>query len=49
MGQIIGEGRQRLTLPGLNAHVKQGDRILRHAQDTPDPEWYDFVEFIVDN
>lgn len=47
MGQFIGEGRQRLTLPGLNAHVKSGDRITRHSQDTIDASWYDSVELIV--
>lgn len=43
MGQIIGEGRKRLNLPGLNSPVKAGDKIIKQTQDTPDPNWYVFL------
>lgn len=44
-GQIIGEGRQRIHLPGLNTNVKTADRIQKQSHDTPDPDWYDCAKF----
>lgn len=39
MGQTIGEGRNRLVLPGLNAPVKQGTKVAKQEKGAPDPTW----------
>lgn len=39
-GQIIGQGRKRLILPGLNTPVKRGSDIVRADRGADDPSWY---------
>lgn len=39
MGQIIGEGRNRLVLPGLNTQVKQGSVLVKQEKGISDPTW----------
>lgn len=38
-GQIIGQGRRRLVLPGLNSPVKRGNEIVRSERGADDPSW----------
>lgn len=38
-GQIIGNGRRRLSLPGLNAPVKQGNELMKSGKTADDPSW----------
>lgn len=38
-GQIIGQGRKRLILPGLNTGVKRGNEIIKTERGADDPSW----------
>lgn len=45
-GQIIGQGRKNLILPGLNSPVKRGYEIVKSDRGTDDPSWYVQMLFI---
>lgn len=38
-GQIIGQGRRRLILPGLNSPIKRGPEVLKSERGVDDPSW----------
>ncbi|XP_031633025.1 28S ribosomal protein S5, mitochondrial [Contarinia nasturtii] len=38
-GQIIGQGRKNVVLPGLNTMVKRGNEILTAERGVDDPSW----------
>lgn len=38
-GQIIGQGRKRLILPGMNTPVKRGYEMVRTERGADDPSW----------
>lgn len=39
-GQVIGQGKKRLILPGLNTPVKRGHEVVRAERGVDDPSWY---------
>lgn len=39
-GQIIGMGRKKLILPGLNTPVKRGFDLVKQERGADDPSWY---------
>lgn len=38
-GQIIGQGRKRLVLPGLNSPAKRGNELVKPEKGADDPSW----------
>lgn len=38
-GQIIGQGKTRLVLPGLNTPVRRGFEIIKPERGADDPGW----------
>lgn len=38
-GQIIGQGRRKLILPGMNTPVKRGHEIVKSERGVDDPSW----------
>lgn len=39
LGQVIGQGRRKLNLPGMNAPVKLGSEIGVPSKGVDDPCW----------
>lgn len=46
-GQVIGEGRVRLNLPGLNQNVRDDTKVVQPSRGTDDPEWYVPMELFI--
>lgn len=46
-GQIIGQGRRRLVLPGMNSPVKRGNEIIKSERGVDDPSWCVFDSAIL--